>query len=130
MSRDDMLVRAAQLRASIVAVFGQIAGPVTTSELLAKLALPMTMPNRNRVQATARGLVDSGVLYMTKSNNKNSYYTSKPEVDEQEKAVPKATAKAKATAGNKDVEIVIAGVLIVVGKNPATGRLRISLEEV
>lgn len=130
MSRDEMLVRAAQLRASMVAVFNQIAAPVTTSELLAKLALPSTVPNRNRVQIAAMSLVDAGMLYVTKTNGKNSYYTSKPEVAEQEKAVPKATAKAKTTASNKDVEIVIAGVLVVVGKNPITGRLRISLEEV
>ena len=83
---------------------------------------------------TASKLSESGLVNVRREGNKNFYFMgngqdAEPEpVSKGEVMIAPKERKTRIVAA-REVELVVAGVLVILGRNPASGRLRIVLEE-
>lgn len=118
---DESLVQSAALRASIIGWLNQNEGTHRIREIAEGLGADHEM-----VRRSCKTLLASEQIGAEGGGGRGNilrYYAIGGETSE------KPVRKAKTTrTGVKDVELVVAGVEIVIGRNPATGRLRITLE--
>jgi predicted transcriptional regulator len=117
---DEHLVQSAALRASIVGWLQSNPGPHKITEIAEGLG-----SDRNPVRHVCKDLAATGLIEQAGGGGRGQVlsYSSVG----QEILTPKKTRVVKGRL-TKDVELVVAGVEIVIGRNPATGRLRITLE--
>lgn len=114
---DDTILRGAKARAAIQGYLSQNPGEHKVFEL--SEALSMT---RGTAGQHLAHMAKSGLINLRKEGTSKLY--SNGEIKE-----PAAKSKAVKVPKGRDVELVVSGTLIVIGRNPSTGRLRITLEE-
>jgi DNA-binding transcriptional ArsR family regulator len=116
---DEVLVEQAERRSNILAFLVQNEGEHSVAEIAGAINL-----RPNVVGLTLKSLADSGLVSPPRRESGQNYYQNG------EAPTPKRayTKKSKPSAA-KDVELVVGGTLIIVGRNAETGRLRITLED-
>ena len=117
-------VQGAERRAQLMALLSASEKPMTIQEVM-----EATGWGNSGAQYTATKLFESGLAKMKKEGGKNFYFIGngdEPVADESEVG---AKARKPRITSAKEVELVVAGVLVILGRNPASGRLRIVLEE-
>lgn len=122
-------VQGAARRAQLVSLISQAEKPMTIKDIAAA-----TGWGESGCAYTATKAAESGLIKTRKDNGKNIYYMGNG--DEPEPATEDmgdvrawgAKRKTRITSA-KEVELVVAGVLVILGRNPTSGRLRIVLEE-
>ena len=121
-------VQGAARRAQLVSLISQAEKPMTIKDIAAA-----TGWGESGCAYTATKAAESGLIKTRKDNGKNIYYMGNGEEPEpiDDMGDVRAYGKAKKTriTSAKEVELVVAGVLVILGRNPTSGRLRIVLEE-
>jgi DNA-binding Lrp family transcriptional regulator len=141
---DEEIVKQAQQRAVITGYLHQNPGERTITDVVDATGL-----SKYTVSHRLHEMADDGLIKAVGQNTGRRYLVlsegpEQPELAQHEEVVmgeEKKTKKAKtvpakalktprsAPVAVKDVELVINNTLIILGRNPATGRLRITLEE-
>jgi DNA-binding transcriptional ArsR family regulator len=124
---DTELVAGAQNRAAISAYLAQNPGEHSVAEVAEALGI-----NRSTVgQHLASMSKGRGKLAtVRKEGTAKMYQSTSPAPLDSSAWRSSARRKKRAVTAAKDVELVVGGTLIVLGRNPDTGRLRITLEDV
>jgi hypothetical protein len=117
-------VQGAQRRAQLTAFLAAQDKPQTLKEIAAALSWP-----ESGTAYTARVAAESGLVKMRKDNGVNLYYMGNGEDPEPEGGEISVVKRKTRITSAKEVELVVAGVLVILGRNPTSGRLRIVLEE-
>ena len=129
--------RTALLRAAIIAHFNSpdVTAPQSVRDVLIAVGSKISgfRPKYNQVYLALKGMARNGQLYANDvegPGTKTEYTRASQAV--QAEVAPKAVRgknKPKAVAADgKEVELVIAGVTIIVSTNPVTGRPRVVIE--
>jgi DNA-binding Lrp family transcriptional regulator len=142
---DEEIVKQAQQRAVITGYLHQNPGERTIADVVGATGL-----SKYTVSHRLHEMADDGLIKAVGQNTGRRYLAlpegpQQPEQAQHEEVVMGEEKKTKksakvvrakalktphpAPATAKDVELVINNTLIVLGRNPATGRLRITLEE-
>ena len=126
-SRSEQLVKVAKRRAAIVGLLNS--NPAVKYSLV-NIAEALG-DSAKYVDYAVQRLVESDLVNMDKVGNVKWFYAKDRNAPKEPKAStpPKSTKVTKNKVTEKDVELVIGGVLIVVGRNEGTGRLRIVITE-
>lgn len=124
---DAALVSVAERRARIIAYVNSHHGPTTSHEIADN-----TDMNVADFRWAVKALVEGGLVETRKEGTANVYFRpggglfpTKQAEEPQPRKIHKASHKVHST---NEVELVMNGVLIVVGRNPVSGRLRITIE--
>jgi hypothetical protein len=126
MTQDETLVRAAQARAAISGYLAQNPGPHPARDVAEALGMLPRVAGQYM-----RHMSNEKLVIMRKQEGENVYSLKEGDNDlvmgeakakKSHKAIPKSK-------NGKEVELSINGTLIVVGRNPTSGRIRITLEE-
>jgi hypothetical protein len=122
------VVQGAERRAKLMAFLSSQESPQSLKQIIDALGWP-----ESGTAYTARIAHESGLIRMRKVNGKNMYFMgngeeSEPEAEGQDEVSTTPKRKTRIVAA-REVELVVAGVLVILGRNPASGRLRIVLEE-
>jgi hypothetical protein len=124
-THDEELVEAATLRAALMSWLETNPGMHAVSEIAEG-----TVTDRGRTSHMLKRMAVDGLIRQTGGGERGSKMTFGLEPGPTSAAVKKSSgkvAKPKVTKV-KDIELVVSGVEIVIGRNPLTGRLRITLE--
>jgi hypothetical protein len=120
-------VQGAKRRAQLASLLSQADHPLDIKEIVAA-----TGWGESGAAYTATKLVQSGMIESRREGLKNVYFMGNGNggdvVPEAEGEVSVVKRRSRITAA-REVELVVAGVLVILGRNPASGRLRIVLEE-
>lgn len=122
-------VQGAKRRAQLTSLLSQAGKPMSIKEVV-----EATGWGESGAAYTAARLVESGLIQSRREGLKNVYFMGNggdvvPDaVPDAEGEVSVVKRKTRVTSA-KEVELVVAGVLVILGRNPASGRLRIVLEE-
>lgn len=118
-------VEGAQHRATISAYLSNNPGRHTTEEVTAQLP---GVSARTAGQLL-RHMAATGLIAPMEREGNKKFWRWK---EEREIVVPEAVTKrqAKPVSNAKEIELLLGGLLVIVGKNEKTGRIRITLEEV
>jgi DNA-binding IscR family transcriptional regulator len=130
------MIRAAEMRARVIAFLNTHPGEYTSHTMAEQLGISNGDASYTASRLAAKGLIN----VRPEGRGKPGHYYLHPktadvtevEVIDPESRTIEGPLKAKRgynRAAPKEVELVMAGVQIVVGRNPVTGRLRITLEE-
>lgn len=135
-SNPHSLVQGAKRRAMVTSYL-QAHGAKTIAELVQHFGW-----GSSGVAYTATKMVESGLIGVRKEGLKNVYFAngSVGEVavvngntdlfdPEAPQPVPLQPLRRQRASKSTDVELVVGGMQVVLGRNPNTGRLRITLEE-
>lgn len=119
---DEQLVEHATIRASIIGWLGANPGPHDAAAVADGIGRERPSVAQALYQLNKAGLINKAVT--VDDTGKHALYSGNghPEAE-----APKVRRKFKRESVT-DVELIVAGVEIVIGRNPATGRLRITLE--
>lgn len=110
-------IAAAQLRANITAYLNQRSGEqFTVAEIAEGLGT-----NVNAVGRMAKKMAEDGLIFHAGQFRGKAIYMSAES--------PLEVRPSKKVGAAKEVELVIGGMLVVVGRNEKTGRVRVTLEE-
>lgn len=127
---------AATKRALIAAHFANNPQEQTPMEVAEALGKRVVIVRPALEDAAERGLIrrTGGRLGRYSALSLDVQGTSEGQPPKPEAPVVKRQPEAKtpvttAVPASKDVELIVAGVLVVIGKNPITGRLRIQIED-
>lgn len=117
-------VEVAKRRAAIMAYINTHPGTISSKDLAEALDI-----NVHDLRYAITALVDAGEIEMHKHGVANHYGKPGRDLfsDQEAPATPKPQ-KTKAAKASDEVELVMSGVSIVIGRNPSTGRLRITIE--
>lgn len=114
-------------RAQLAALLSQADKPLSIKEIMEATGWP-----ESGTAYTATKAASAGLIQVRKDGLKNLYYMGNGEEpqteDGQDGEVSVVKRRSRVTTA-KEVELVVAGVLVILGRNPASGRLRIVLEE-
>lgn len=136
LNRDVQLHKAAERRAKVIAFVNSMGGVAVSKDQIAE-NLGITP---KEAFYTAKRLADNGLIRMKREGVANLYSTSNghPAPAQPPKAPTSAapTQSSPILAGQpkngaqaaKEIELVVSGVVIVIGKNDKTGRIRITIE--
>lgn len=118
-------VQGAKRRAQLTSLLSQAGKPMSIKEVV-----EATGWGESGAAYTAARLVESGLIQSRREGLKNVYFMGNggDVVPDAEGEVSVVKRKTRVTSA-KEVELVVAGVLVILGRNPASGRLRIVLEE-
>lgn len=121
-------VQAAQLRANISSFLFNNSGQHTTEEVATQLGVS----NRTAGQLLLHMAKSKLIAPMEKNGTKKLWRWPEGQAiaSTNEAAVAtKKQSKPKSVHATAEVELVLGGLLVIVGKNEQTGRIRITLEE-
>mgnify|MGYP003440168349 CR=1 FL=1 len=124
-SRSEQLVKVAKRRAAIVGLLNS--NPAVKYSLV-NIAEALGDSAKDVDYAVQR-LVESDLVNMDKVGNVKWFYAKDRGAPKDPQVSASSKAKAKNRVTDKDVELVIGGVLIVVGRSAESGRLRIVITE-
>ena len=116
-------VQGAQRRAQLVSLLSQAEKPLTINDIVAA-----TGWGASGAAYTATKCAQSGLIKTRKDFGKNVYFMGDGSEESEESEVSTVKRRTRVTSA-REVELVVAGVLVILGRNPASGRLRITLEE-
>jgi predicted DNA-binding transcriptional regulator len=119
------LVEQAQKRAAIMGWLVQNPGMHTVADIAEGLGISNGSAGLMLYHMAHDGLVTSGEI----EAGKRTYSAGGKPPDEVLQEEPEQVRRRR-RKGTREVELVVAGTMIVIGRNPETGRLRISLEDV
>ncbi len=123
-SREDNMRRAAIVRAESTAFIGRNPG-VTAQGVFAGIHHAISEYTEQQLGNLLSGMAKNGLIRAQREGMKNFYFPadSKPEVASTTQTVVKPKRPPK------DIELNVGGTTIIIGRNAATGRLRITIEE-
>lgn len=136
-------VEAAQRRATVSAYLSNNPGPQPTTALCKAMDLPGHVMIKLLSGMAEQGLIDrmptprgaesiwqwrgDGAPQGIKANRKSD--ASLADVERAASKLRDTLNKVKPPTQPQEVELMIGGIVVVVGRNPATGRIRVTLEE-
>jgi hypothetical protein len=118
------MIRSAKERAQLMAYLSNHPGAHSTSELCEQLGWTHKATNYRAGRMAAQGLIQQH-----RKGTMNFYGLKTTLERDDDPAAPAAKPARQSKAAVQDVELVMSGFLIVLGRNPASGRLRIVLQE-
>ena len=124
-ARDLLLVEAAERRARIIAVLRHHEDGLTTEEIATAISITVKQ-SYNLLYRMA----ESGLIRRAKRGSANVFF-SKDSPDPPANVVSAPTIKPEKRRVDppKEIELVIGGMLILIGRNPVSRKLRITIED-
>jgi predicted transcriptional regulator len=125
----NMKSKAAERRAKITAYLKQLGISAAPDQIAEGTSIPASTVETLCREMARNGLIEAardGSRMVYASNGGNEDPEAAPTIASVKR---KYSKRAAAAAPADDVELVVGGSLIVVGRNPATGRIRITIEE-
>lgn len=123
---DTAVLDQAQRRAAVTSYLASNAGEHSVAEIAAATGMRPNVAGK-----TLSVMADNGLVPAARREGGINYYRDGGDVAPNgvKRTYTKRQAKPAAVAA-KDVELVVGGTMIIIGRNADTGRLRITLEDV
>lgn len=119
---DEVIVDQAQRRAAIGTYLAQNPGEHSVAEIATALDLKATTTG-----LALKAMAENGLVPEARREGGLNYYRDGGDIAPK-RTYTKRAAKTVAPAA-KDVELVVGGTMIIIGRNSDTGRIRITLED-
>lgn len=118
---DELVVEQASRRAALSSYLSQNPGEHSVSDIAEALSLRANVAGK-----VLKDMADNGLIPQPRREGGYNYYRDGGDVAPTKRPY---TRKPK-TVSAKDVELVVGGTLIIIGRNADTGRLRITLDDI
>ena len=122
---DELVLEQAERRAALTGYLVNNAGEHQVADIAKALGLRANVAGK-----VLKDMADNGLVPQPRRDGGYNYYHAGEDVSPVKRTYTKRAKTAPSSASSaKDVELVVGGTLIIVGRNAETGRIRITLED-